>query len=62
VTATHVPLRLALFPTTASIDTSQGMERLTIGGCDLADVARRFGTPLYLYDQATLDAAMETYE
>ncbi|MCL6646727.1 MAG: diaminopimelate decarboxylase [Chloroflexi bacterium] len=27
---------------------------MTIGGCDLAALARRFGTPLYLFDEITL--------
>ncbi len=52
--------RLALFPITTRIEASQG-GRLTIAGCDLAEMADRYGTPLYLYDRATLDAAVEAY-
>ncbi len=70
--------RLALFPLTARIETAPGGEnretdrlsspkseageRLTIAGCDLPGLADRYGTPLYLYDQATLDAAVEDYQ
>ena len=34
---------------------------MTIGGCDLAELAEQYGTPLYLYDRATLDAAVTQY-
>jgi diaminopimelate decarboxylase len=57
----EVPLRLALLPVTARIEARQGEERLVIADCDLAALADRYGTPLYLYDQATLDAAVDTY-
>jgi diaminopimelate decarboxylase len=53
--------RLELFPCTAQIQAAPGGERLTIAGCDLADLAERYGTPLYLYDRATLDAAVQAY-
>ena len=56
-----VSARLGLFPGTALIEEKEGVERLHIGGCDLADLARSYGTPLYLYDQATLDDAVEAY-
>jgi diaminopimelate decarboxylase len=36
-------------------------DRLTIADLALSDLAREFGTPLYLYDQATLDAAVDEY-
>ncbi|HVM70404.1 MAG TPA: diaminopimelate decarboxylase [Anaerolineales bacterium] len=49
--------RLPLFPDTASI-TDKG---LAIAGCDLAALAAEHGTPLYLYDQATLDGAAGRY-
>lgn len=52
--------RLALFPVTARVETGPG-GRLTLAGCDLAELADRYGTPLYLYDRATLDAAVEDY-
>ena len=53
--------RLPLFPiTTAVRDTGRG-PALTVAGCDLADLAAPYGTPLYLYDQASLDAAADAY-
>ncbi len=49
--------RLDLFPeTTAIVD-----DTLTIGGCLLTALAEEFGTPLYLYDRATLDQAVSVY-
>lgn len=42
---------LALLPETAEID-PQG--HLWIGGCDTVALGRRFGTPLYLFDETTL--------
>ncbi|HBY98618.1 MAG TPA: diaminopimelate decarboxylase, partial [Chloroflexi bacterium] len=47
-----------LLPITAVRDATG---RLTITGCDLATLAAEYGTPLYLYDQATLDAAVAEY-
>ena len=35
--------------------------RLAVGGCDLRDLADRFGTPLYVYDTATLRAQLRGY-
>ncbi len=29
---------------------------LEVGGCDLLDLARRHGTPLYVYDEETVRA------
>ena len=49
--------RLALFPDSTRI-TEHG---LSIGGCDLAVLAEKYGTPLYLYDQVTLDANASQY-
>jgi diaminopimelate decarboxylase len=49
--------RLQLFPDTARIEN----DSLTIGGCDLNALADEFGTPLYLYDRATLETAVSTY-
>jgi diaminopimelate decarboxylase len=54
--------RLALFPlTTRVVETAAGHSVLTIGGCDLAALAQEYGTPLYIYDALTLDAAVERY-
>lgn len=49
--------RLALFPRTTQV--SAGC--LTISGLNLADLAREYGTPLYLYDRQTLDASVREY-
>ena len=35
--------------------------RLTLGGCDAVELAREFGTPLYVYDVATLRTQCRTY-
>lgn len=43
--------KLCLFPLTADVN-NQGY--LCIGGCDVVDLAREFGTPLYLFDEFTL--------
>jgi diaminopimelate decarboxylase len=47
------PLPRNLLPDTAAIG-SDG--RLAIGGCDLLELAERFGTPLFVYDEAHLRA------
>ena len=43
--------RLALFPKDTVINAAG---HLTIGGCDTFDLAREFGTPLYVYDEESL--------
>jgi diaminopimelate decarboxylase len=53
--------RLELFPITAQMIGDGADARLTVAGCDLGELAERFGTPLYLYDQATMDNAAEEY-
>lgn len=53
--------RLALFPETTALAATPSGEALTLAGCDLHALAERFGTPLYLYDAATLHAARKTY-
>jgi diaminopimelate decarboxylase len=40
-----------LLPVTYRVDARGRME---VGGCDLVEVAREFGTPLYVYDEATV--------
>src|SRR5919112_1161522 len=47
------PLPLRLLPDTASV-AADG--RLSVAGCDLVDLAERFGTPLFVYDEAHLRA------
>ena len=49
--------RLELFPDTTLIEN----DALTIGGCNLSALAAEYGTPLYLYDRATLDASVSAY-
>ena len=43
--------KLSLFPLTAEVN-NQG--HLIIGGCDTVELAARFGTPLYLFDEFSL--------
>lgn len=50
---TNSPLPFHLLPDTATVD-DHG--RLSIGGCDLADLADRHGTPLFVYDEAHIRA------
>jgi len=40
-----------LLPVTYRVDARGHVE---VGGCDLVEVAREFGTPLYVYDEATV--------
>lgn len=49
--------RIALFPDSTKIQD----DNLTIAGVDLASLADRYGTPLYIYDRATLDNAVKAY-
>jgi diaminopimelate decarboxylase len=43
--------RLSLFPLTAEVD-NRG--RLSVGGCDTVELAAEYGTPLYIFDEATI--------
>jgi len=43
--------KLSLFPLTTKTN-NQG--HISIGGCDVIDLATKFGTPLYLFDEFTL--------
>jgi diaminopimelate decarboxylase len=52
-----VARRVPLFPA-STVATPTG---LTIGGCSLGDLAADYGTPLYVYDVAELDAAAAEY-
>jgi diaminopimelate decarboxylase len=47
-----------LLPDTASRD-PRG--RLRVGGCDVASLAERFGTPLYIIDEATVRHRLRAY-
>ncbi len=53
--------RLALFPITTRLEPDHNGEVMHIGGCNLTELAERYGTPLYLYDQASMDAAVDEY-
>jgi len=48
---------LELFPSTAKIH----KDHLFIGGCDTVALAKNFGTPLYLFDEATLRGKCSEY-
>ena len=49
--------RLALFPDSTRVRN----EALTVAGLDLASLAEEFGTPLYVYDRQSMDAAVAAY-
>ncbi|MBX3015792.1 MAG: diaminopimelate decarboxylase [Caldilineaceae bacterium] len=51
--------RLELFPRSTQVTTDGSA--LTVAGCDLNALATAYGTPLYLYDQATMDSAAAAY-
>ena len=53
--------RIQLFPISTRIIGISSNEYLSISGTSVAELAREFGTPLYLYDQETLDAAVSSY-
>lgn len=53
--------RLDLFPITTQLVVGGHESRLAVAGCDLVTLAETYGTPLYLYDQATLAAAAAAY-
>ncbi len=50
--------RLALFPDSTTVEN----DILHIAGQDLVSLAAEYGTPLYLYDRATMDAAVAEYQ
>lgn len=47
-----------LFPVTYAVNGAGHME---VGGCDLVDLAHRHGTPLYVYDEATVRQRASEY-
>ena len=47
-----------VFPHTAAIN-AQG--HLVVGGCDVMDLAKEYGTPLYVYDEDTLRKVCRQY-
>ena len=48
----------ALFPDTTRLTQS---DTLAIGGCDLVDLVAEYGTPLYVYDEATIRARARSF-
>jgi diaminopimelate decarboxylase len=50
--------RLALFPDSTQIQN----DTLFIAGQNLGSLAEHYGTPLYVYDRATLDASVANYQ
>lgn len=46
------------WPITSKVN---GKGRLEVGGCDLVDLAREFGTPLYVVDEATFRTTAQKY-
>src|SRR5947207_15657438 len=48
----------SLLPTSATVDDAG---RVAIAGVDLASLAARFGTPLYVYDEADIRARCRAY-
>ncbi len=53
--------RRELFPDTTTVVETPAGQVLAIAGVDLAGLADRYGTPLYLYDRTTLDTAVAAY-
>jgi diaminopimelate decarboxylase len=51
--------RLAVFPQTADIN---GDDHLVIGGCDTVALAKEYGTPLYVFDEADLRNRCREYK
>ena len=51
-------LPAGVLPETAAV-TPDG--HLVVGGCDLVDLAATYGTPLYVYDEATIRARARAY-
>ena len=53
----EVRVAMAVLPDASLLPVTAGVtprNHLTLGGCDVVDLAREFGTPLYVYDEATL--------
>jgi diaminopimelate decarboxylase len=58
---TRVQLDAALKPVLPITAAVNDAGHLTIGGCDTVDLARQFGTPLYVFDEADLRARCREY-
>ncbi len=57
VTAKTSPNQL-LFPITAQVTAT---DHLAIGGCEVTDLVQKFGSPLYILDEATLRQTCQQY-
>ena len=42
--------------------TTERKENLTIGGCDLVELAQKYGTPLYVIDEVSLRQMCKEYK
>jgi diaminopimelate decarboxylase len=51
MTTKTVSARMAVFPQTAEVNQK---DHLIIGGCDTVELAREFGTPLYIFDETEI--------
>jgi diaminopimelate decarboxylase len=49
---------LSLLPASATVD---GVGRVAIAGVDMTEIAQRFGTPCYVYDEAEIRARCRAY-
>jgi diaminopimelate decarboxylase len=47
-----------LLPLTAQVN---DLDHLEVGGCDVTDLVKKFGSPLYILDEATLRTACQQY-
>ncbi len=47
----EISAKLSLFPITKEVNSE---DHLCIGGCDCVDLAKEFGTPLYIFDEITI--------
>jgi diaminopimelate decarboxylase len=57
ITPVHSPNQ-SITPITTSVNAAG---HLTVGGCDVLDLAAQFGTPLYIVDEATLRQSCRLY-
>jgi diaminopimelate decarboxylase len=48
-----------LFPISAEVNAS---DHLVLGDCDVVDLLREFGSPLYVYDEATLHSMADAFK
>ncbi|MDD5338851.1 MAG: hypothetical protein PHG35_05525, partial [Dehalococcoidales bacterium] len=51
--------RLAVFSQTAEIGSNN---HLIIGGCDAVELAKKYGTPLWVYDETDLRSRCREYK